>query len=131
MTKFENSSITVEDNGMSMKRWLSTYRMKSGCVQNYMQIREQSKELKQSYKKVKDNNNLSGRGRKTSEFYKQVGEIIGDRPTEVGIYSDSETEENRIQYGISNDKSDDIVNLSLVHTRVIILIALTILMRKS
>ena len=97
----------------------------SGCVRNYMQIREQIKQLKQSYKKVKDNNNLSGTGRKTFEFYEQVDQIMGDRPitkplcfldtgepTEVGIHSDSETEESETQDGLLNNESDDIVNLS-------------------
>ena len=97
----------------------------SGCVRNYMQIWEKIKQFKQSYKKVKDNNNLSGRERKTFEFYEQVDQIMGDRPitkppsvldtgepTEVGIHSDSETEESETQDGILNDESDVIVNLS-------------------
>eukprot|EP00794_Sanderia_malayensis_P001953 gene1953-2222_t len=97
-------------------------------VRSYIQIREKIKQLKQSCKKVKDNNNLSGRGRKTFEFYDQVDQIMGDtpitkppcvldtgerEPTEVSIDSDSETEENETQNEILDDESDHIVNLSI------------------
>ena len=52
----------------------------AGFTRTVMQIREKLKKLKQQYKKVKDNNNCSGRERKTFEFFYQMDEIMGGRP---------------------------------------------------
>jgi len=54
------------------------------------QIREKLKRLMRSYKQVKDNDNLSGRGRKSLSFAMEVDEKMGDRPiTKPPIFMDN------------------------------------------
>ena len=52
----------------------------SGFIRSYSQIREKIKQLKQKYKKMKDNNNLSGRDRKKFKHFDKMDEIMGCRP---------------------------------------------------
>ena len=51
-----------------------------GFSRSFIMIREKIKQLKKKYKKVKDNN-LSGRSRKTCQFFDWFDEVMGDRPT--------------------------------------------------
>ena len=51
-----------------------------GFTRSCNQIREKIKQLKQRYKKIKDNNQLSGRSRKTFKFFDKLDEVLGDRP---------------------------------------------------
>ncbi len=53
---------------------------KGGFARSCNQIREKIKQLKQRYKKIKDNNQLSGRSQKTFKFFDKLDEVIGDRP---------------------------------------------------
>ena len=47
---------------------------------NAIQCREKIKKLRAEYKKVKDNNNVSGKGRKTMKFYEKLNDILGHKP---------------------------------------------------
>ena len=49
-------------------------------MRTHHQISEKLKQLKKYYKKVKDNNNLSGRNRISFKFFAKVDRIMGDRP---------------------------------------------------
>ena len=51
-----------------------------GFIRSYKQINEKIKQLKKSYKHVKDKNNLSGRSRNTFKHFEQMDEVMGDRP---------------------------------------------------
>ena len=51
-----------------------------GFTRSYFQVTEKIKQLKQKYKKMKDNNNLSGRNRKTFKHFEKMDEIMGCRP---------------------------------------------------
>ena len=64
---------------------------------------ESKKNLKAKYREIKDNNNKTGRGRKTCKFYKELDRILGHRPALVpsalldtgdfsSIHSESEAE---------------------------------------
>ena len=44
-----------------------------------VQCREKVKKLRAEYKRIKDNNSLSGRDRKTSKIYEKLNEILGHR----------------------------------------------------
>ena len=46
-----------------------------------VQCREKIKKLKSEYKRAKDNNNRSGRGRTICAFYNQLDAILGCRPS--------------------------------------------------
>ena len=47
----------------------------AGFTRSFIHFREKFKKLKQQYKKVKDNNNLLGRERKTFKLYDEIDEI--------------------------------------------------------
>ncbi len=51
-----------------------------GLICSHTQISEKLKELKKAYKKVKDNNNLFGRSRKTFKHFDEMDQIMGDKP---------------------------------------------------
>ena len=50
-----------------------------GFNKEWKQCRAKMKNLKVSYKAVKDNNNRSGRGRKVCRYCKELDEILGNR----------------------------------------------------
>ena len=58
-----------------------------GFNKDWKQCRAKIKNLKVSYKAVKDHNNRSGRGRKLCRYFKELDEILGNpaatRPPEV------------------------------------------------
>eukprot|EP00794_Sanderia_malayensis_P001154 gene1154-521_t len=51
-----------------------------GYERSYIQVREKINQLKHRYKKVMDNNNRSGSGRKTCLFFKELHDLLSDRP---------------------------------------------------
>ena len=77
---------------------ISQGMMAANYERNTVQCREKIKKLRAEYKKVKDSNNISGKGRKTMKFYEKLNEILGHKPaTRPAIVVDTsaitETEE--------------------------------------
>ena len=59
-------------------------RMKEeGYNRDWQQCRAKVKNLKGEYRAVKDHNNGTGRGRKTSKFFLELDEILGCMPASV------------------------------------------------
>ena len=59
-------------------------------VRTGSQCREKIKKLRNEYKKIKDTNGKTGRGRKSMKFYEQLNEILGTRPaTRPAVLLDS------------------------------------------
>ena len=54
-----------------------------GYERDWKQCRAKVKNLKTKYREVKDNNDKTGRGRKSCEFYRELDEILGHRPASV------------------------------------------------
>jgi len=54
-----------------------------GYRYGWQQCRSKIKNLKAEYRKVKDHNGETGRGRKTCKFYKELDNILGHRPASV------------------------------------------------
>ena len=54
-----------------------------GHNKDWEQCRTKIKNLKRDYRIVKDNNNETGRGRKTCKFFKELDNILGHRPASV------------------------------------------------
>ena len=52
----------------------------AGFTPTFSQVREKIKQLKQNYKKIKDNKNKSGNSRKTCKYFEELDKILGDRP---------------------------------------------------
>ena len=52
----------------------------TGFERTFQQVREKIKQLKQNYKKVKDNNSKSGHSRKTCKYFEELDSVMGDRP---------------------------------------------------
>lgn len=59
---------------------LSSELAKQGIVKSGEQCRCKVKKLRQEYKKIKDNHNLTGRGRMKWKFYESLNELLGNRP---------------------------------------------------
>ena len=53
--------------------------VETGYAKNGVQCRDNIKKLKVEYKKIKDNNNESGRDRKIWRFYDCMNDILGLR----------------------------------------------------
>ena len=56
---------------------------KQGYDCDWQQCRSKKKNLKGDYRKVKDNNGETGRGRKTCKFYSELDSILSKRETEL------------------------------------------------
>ena len=54
-----------------------------GYERNWKQCRAKIKNLKTKYREIKDNNNKTGRGRKSCKFFKELDKILGHRPASV------------------------------------------------
>ena len=54
-----------------------------GYSRDWKQCRCKIKNLKTTYKKIKDHNGVTGNGRKTFKFFQQLDEILGHRPASV------------------------------------------------
>ena len=79
-----DSRIQQDLDGCSRKRpifeRIAKQLKEQGFVRSFAQVREKIKQLKQRYKKIKDSNNRSGNKRRTCPFYKELDDILGDRP---------------------------------------------------
>ena len=64
-------------------------------IHSFSQINEKIKTVEKSYKKVKDNNSLSGRKRKMLKFFETFDEIIGGRPKREIVFC----KRNRVRPG--------------------------------
>ena len=53
---------------------------KQGYKRSWQQCRSKIKNLKTQYRKVKDHNGGTGRGRTTCKFFKELDQILGHRP---------------------------------------------------
>ena len=62
---------------------LSKRMQEQGYNRDWQQCRAKIKNLKGEYRAVKDYNNGTGRGRKTSKFFRELDEILGCRPASV------------------------------------------------
>ena len=54
-----------------------------GFERDWKQCRAKVKNLKTKYRVIKDNNNKTGRGRKSCKFFKELDGILGHRPASV------------------------------------------------
>ncbi len=54
-----------------------------GHIRDTEQCRNKTKSLKKMYWEVKDNNNETGRGRKSCKFFTELDTILGHRPATV------------------------------------------------
>ena len=54
-----------------------------GYDRDWQQCRVKIKNLKKSYRDVKDHNGETGRGRKTCKFFKELDAILGHRPATI------------------------------------------------
>ena len=52
----------------------------SNFDRTYLQIKEKIKQLKKTYRGIKDNNGASGRRRRTFNLFQHIDECMGDRP---------------------------------------------------
>ena len=87
-------------------------------MRSYQQINEKIKQLKKCYKKIKDNNSLSGRSRKTFKHFDEMDEVMGDRPitrpsnlfesSEQASIESSSDNEDEIQISKEPDFDDDV-----------------------
>ena len=48
----------------------------TGFERTFQQVREKIKQLKQNYKKVKDNNSKSGHSRKTCKYFEELDSVM-------------------------------------------------------
>ncbi|KAL3057837.1 hypothetical protein OYC64_008148 [Pagothenia borchgrevinki] len=55
-----------------------------GIIHGAKSCRDKIKKLKQDFKKIKDHNNKSGNGRKTSKWYDRLNVLLGHRPSYLG-----------------------------------------------
>ncbi len=58
---------------------------KQGHTRNWKQCCSKVKNLKTSYKEVKDHNNQTGNGKKQCKFYKELDCILGHRPASTPV----------------------------------------------
>ena len=83
-----------------------------GYVRTHHQISDKIKQLKKKYKGIKDNNNLSGRSRKTFKFFDAIDAIMGDRPITKPRHlfesgeTTGETEEVDVEGGDDSENDD-------------------------
>ena len=54
-----------------------------GYDRDWQQCRVKTKNLKKSYRDIKDHNGETGRGRKTCKFFIELDDILGHRPASV------------------------------------------------
>ena len=82
---------------------LSRQMTAAGFTRSAVQCREKIKKLRSEYKRVKDNNGLTGRGTRKWRYYDQLDAILGHRPsTEPPIVLD--TSADQVQ-GLQTDGS--------------------------
>ena len=80
---------------------ISAKLLEKGFQRSIAQCREKVKKLKKAYRKVVDNNNFTGRKRKSCKFFDELDAILGVKPaTKPSLDISSET-------GLPSDLSDD------------------------
>ena len=62
---------------------ISKQLKEQGIKRDWKQCRAKVKNLKTKYRKVKDNNGKTGKGRQTCKFYSRLDVILGHRPASV------------------------------------------------
>lgn len=76
-----------------------------------MQCRSKIKKLRQEYKKIKDNNGLTGRGRSRWKYYDVLNELLGTHlATRPPVVVDTTGENPIIQEDIGELISEDVEN---------------------
>ena len=83
-----------------------------GCDRSGVQCRDKSRKLKGEYTKIKENNNETGRNRKTWKFYDPMNEILGNKPaTRPAVVIDSSLEQEEVRDNVEGDesRSEDVV----------------------
>ena len=76
----------------------------AGYERTPVQCRDKLKKLKGEYKKVKDNNNETGRKRKNWKFYDAVNDVLGNKPaTQPPVVIDTLADE--LQHDLCSVKS--------------------------
>eukprot|EP00794_Sanderia_malayensis_P020791 gene20791-22829_t len=82
-----------------------------GYQRTYIQIREKIKQLKQRYKKVVDNNNRSGSQSKTCPFFKELDDLLCNRPitkppSVLGSFGETVIEDEESLESLGNDVNE-------------------------
>lgn len=66
---------------------ISRKMMKLGYERDWQQCKTKVKNLKGEYRKIKDHNGQTGKGRKTCRFYTELDRILGARPASVPCHT--------------------------------------------
>ena len=94
-----------------------------GIIHGAKSCRDKIKKLKQDFKKIKDHNNKSGNGRKTSKWYDRLNALLGHRPSFVGtantIASSTMGWEDAMAEELSKD-DDELGKIYYMHCTVLI-----------
>ena len=87
---------------------------KCGYRRSWDKCRDKVKKLEQEYKKVVDNNNETGRKRRTFKFMEEMDVVLGHRPAIIppvtissSATSDQETDEEEQQVRSDHEASED------------------------
>ena len=111
---------TVQEQLQNCTRNRSIYETLSrkletaGFTRTAIQCREKIKKLRQEYKKVKDNNGLTGRGTKRWIYFDQLDAILGHRPAMAPpIVLDTSSAEVRVERTITDndDEPEDVTEV--------------------
>ena len=79
-----------------------------GYLRDWKQCRCKIKNLKTTYKKIKDHNDVTGNGRKTFKFFHQLDEILGHRPASVPEVLLDTQAENQLDH--DSDTCNDVID---------------------
>uniref|UniRef100_A0A1X7TRH7 Myb/SANT-like DNA-binding domain-containing protein n=1 Tax=Amphimedon queenslandica TaxID=400682 RepID=A0A1X7TRH7_AMPQE len=81
----------------------------TGISREWQQCRSKIKNLKTEYKRIKDHNNITGNGRKTFQFFKQMDSILGDRPASLPtVLIDTSKSQDTEDFNDSDDDDDEV-----------------------
>ena len=87
-----------------------------GIFHSANSCRDKIKKLKQDYKKIKDHNNKSGNGQKTSKWYDRLDALLGDRPSFSGTCGEMA---DSVACQLSNDDNDE-SQINYMHCTILI-----------
>ena len=80
----------------------------AGYERSGVQCRDKIKKLRGEYRKIKDNNNETGRNRKNWKFYDPLNEILGSRPaTQPAVVIDSLQEVEEVMMKCNEEKGEE------------------------
>ncbi|KAL3055625.1 hypothetical protein OYC64_018322 [Pagothenia borchgrevinki] len=86
-----------------------------GIIHGAKSCRDKIKKLKQDFKKIKDHNNESGNGRKSSKWYDRLNVLLGHRPSYLGtahtIHSSTTGWEDAMAGELSKHDDDELGNV--------------------